>query len=311
MCEAIIDLGTNSALLTVGRRAETGVRVLADVCTIVRLGQGVDASGALHEDAKARASACVAGYVEQARALGARRVTLVSTAVLRDARDGAAFLAALVERNTHPDCEVVGELVSGEREAELSFAGALGGLPSTHDEPVVVLDVGGGSSEIVLGEHVRVTTRTSLPVGAVRMTERYVKADPPGAEALADIAAETRRCFLASPFGQGAPLQRPRVVAVAGTATTLAAIDLELAEYDGARVHGHPLTLSRMETLRARLAASPLEARRQVVGLQAGRADVIVAGATILLTLVALLGADSLQISDHGLRHGRLAERLA
>jgi exopolyphosphatase/guanosine-5'-triphosphate,3'-diphosphate pyrophosphatase len=309
---AVIDLGTNSALLTVGERAGTSPRVLLDRATIVRLGEGVLRSHALAADAKERARACVQEYVRVALDLGASRIDVVATAVLRDAHDGAAFLADLLAA-APGSAHVTGEVVTGEREAELAFAGALGGLPLVPETAFHVVDVGGGSSEIVRGRVGRIDARASLPVGAVRMTERWIDRDPPSKESLASIEEEVRAALRAF-HADGLMTHPGPIVAVAGTATTLAAIHLGLERYDGARVHGMRLALEDIESQRECLAAMTLEARRGVRGLSPDRADIIVAGATVLLEIVRQLartaGGSDVLVSDRGLRHARLAELL-
>ena len=308
--EAVVDLGTNSALLTVARVGAGAAEVLHDECTIIRLGQGVDAARCLAPEAKERARVCLARYGQTARSLHAARLTIVSTAVLRDADDGQAFLDELVAL---VGGDARGELVSGEREAVLSLRGALQGLAGL-TYPVLVIDVGGGSSEVILagpdggaGERA-IAGRASLQMGAVRVSERFVRSDPPSPVALEAIEDFARELLREAP---PAPAACGTAVAVAGTATTLAAIDLALEVYDGRRVHGHRLSVARIEALRARLVSLSLARRREVVGLPAARADVIVGGITVLLEILRHYGQDALVVSDGGLRLGLLAELAA
>jgi exopolyphosphatase/guanosine-5'-triphosphate,3'-diphosphate pyrophosphatase len=299
MLRAVVDLGTNSALLLVARVEGAGaVEVIEDRCTIVRLGQGVGARGCLAPEARARTLACLRGYVARARDLGVGSLRVVATAVLREARDAADFCAE-VERVTGASVEVL----SGEREAVLAHRGALSGLAV--EDPVMVVDIGGGSTEITLGASRKIEAHASLPMGAVRMTERFLRRDPPGPEELAALdAAVADALARAAPPAEG----DPKAVAVAGTATTLASIHLGLCEYRGDRVHGVNLTRARVEELAARLAAAPLADRMRIPGLDPGRADVIVAGARILGAVLGHYRRASVVVSDRGLRFGLLAE---
>jgi exopolyphosphatase/guanosine-5'-triphosphate,3'-diphosphate pyrophosphatase len=301
MRRAVVDLGTNSALLLVaeaGRRSEP--RVLLDLCTIVRLGEGVDAARRLSPAAKERTLTCLKEYALRAHSLGAGRLCIVGTSVLRDAADRDVFCES-IRRFTGGDVRVL----SGEEEAELSFRGAALGLALTGE--ILVVDVGGGSTEVVAGSVPGgPRARGSLELGAVRLTERHLRRDPPAAAEMAALEDAVRE-----ELARAAPPVQPgaRAVAVAGTATTLAAIRLGLGEYDGARVHGHTLSRDEAAGLRAHLAALPLEARRNVVGLHSRRADVIVAGATVLVGLLDHYGCASVTVSDRGLRYGVLMER--
>jgi exopolyphosphatase/guanosine-5'-triphosphate,3'-diphosphate pyrophosphatase len=272
--------------------------VVEDRCTIVRLGQGVDAAGRLAPEARARALACLREYAARARDLGVGSLRVVATAVLREARDAADFCAE-VRRVTGATVEVL----SGDREAVLAHWGALSGL--TVEDPVLVVDIGGGSTEITLGASTGIVAQASLPLGAVRMTERFVRGDPPAPDELAALDAA-----VAGALARGAPRVEgdPVAVAVAGTATTLASIHLGLREYRGDRVHGLSLTRARVETLAAGLGSLPLEDRRRIPGLDPGRADVIVAGARILGAVLGHYRRASVVVSDRGLRFGLLAE---
>jgi exopolyphosphatase/guanosine-5'-triphosphate,3'-diphosphate pyrophosphatase len=293
---AAVDIGTNSVLLLVAEGDGADLRRVHDACTITRLGQGVDRTGVLADAAVERTLACLAGYAGVARDLGVERIAAVGTSAMRDARGGERFLEA-AERllGVRP------EVVSGEREAALTFDGALVGLGI--EGPVAVFDVGGGSTEVIVGRTDaaggHIDRAVSLDIGSVRLTERHVHGDPPAEAELAAVRADVDTALASAPGVAGTPL-----VGVAGTVTTLAAISLELERYVGAAVHGTRLAREELGRLRALLAGMPLAERRAVRGLEPNRADVIVAGAAIVEAVCAWAGARALTVSDGGVRWG-------
>ncbi|MCC6525381.1 MAG: Ppx/GppA family phosphatase [Polyangiaceae bacterium] len=299
-----IDIGTNSVLLLVVEVRGPALVPLVDRATITRLGRGVDASRNLSPEGLARTLACLADYGAEARALGVSALAAVATSAARDAGNGAELLdAAEGLLGVRP------AIVDGDEEAALTFAGALSGL-ALPGARVAVLDVGGGSTEIVLGRAPggagpgAVEAAVSLDVGAVRLSERHVRTDPPAPSELDAVRAEVRAALARAPSVAGVPL-----VGVAGTVTTLAAIVGGVVPYDGARIHGSRLAATELERLGAELAARSLAERRLVPGLEPARADVIVAGALIVGELVRAAGAAELVVSDRGVRWG-LVERL-
>ncbi|MCC6647597.1 MAG: Ppx/GppA family phosphatase [Polyangiaceae bacterium] len=296
---AALDIGTNSVLLLVAESTGDRLTPVVERATITRLGEGVDRSGELTASARERTRACLAGYAAEARALGVTALAAVGTSAMRDARGGPEFAAEIAEL-----LGAAPRIVSGDEEARLTFRGALSGLAVAG--PTLVFDVGGGSTEIIVGSGRDPGARVSLDVGSVRLTERHVARDPP-LDAELDAARATVRAALAS---APRPPSGATVVGVAGTVTTLAAIALQLDPYDGARVHGASLPAARVSELTAELGALPLSRRRDVRGLDAKRADVIPCGALIVDEVLSWLGARSLVVSDRGVRWG-LAEELA
>lgn len=296
---AAIDIGTNSVLLLVAESTGGALRPVVERATITRLGEGVDRSGELSSAARARTKECLARYAEEARAHGVTALAAVGTSAMRDARGGPEFAAEIGAL-----LGVAPRIVSGDEEARLTFRGALSGLDV--DGPCLVFDVGGGSTEIVAGSGRTPGARVSLDVGSVRLTERHVAHDPPLPAELEAARATVRGALAAAPR----PAPGATIVGVAGTVTTLAAIALEMAPYDGARVHGARLRASDVSGVAARLASLPLERRREVRGLDAKRADVIPCGAIIVDETLSWLGATELVVSDRGVRWG-LAEELA
>ncbi len=268
---------------------------IAERCTITRLGQGVDRTGRLDPTAVVRTLSAVREYARIARSLGAEP-RAVGTSALRDAANRDDFLV--------PAREALGNdvrLLSGDEEAFFTYRGALVGLA---DPGVVrtVVDIGGGSTEVVTAIGGEVISKVSLQIGAVRLAERFFRSDPP-------LAAEVEQVRAAAASALGAAQIPPgELVAVAGTATSLAALSLQIEPYDPRRVHG--LVLARQEITRLvdLLVSIPLEARKRLRGIEPARADVLPAGALILDAAIERAGASSVRISDRGLRWGLLGE---
>lgn len=299
---AAIDIGTNTVLLLVVEEVGTGgehrLRPVLERATITRLGQGVDASGVLAPDAVERTRSCLEGYAQEISAAGADRVTIVGTSAMRDAGGGAELQARI---SSLFGTEAL--VLTGEEEARLTFAGAVGGLAMSSADEVAVFDIGGGSTEIVIGKpcdkgEAPPRFSRSFDIGSVRLTERHD-------ERIEEIERALRTALAGLP---PLPSTHPPV-GVAGTVTTLAAVSLRLQPYDGARVHGHMMSAHEVRRVVRELAAMDLETRRRTPGMEPARADVIVAGGVIVQTLLALWNSDSFVVSDRGVRWG-LAEQL-
>lgn len=311
---AAIDIGTNSVLLLIAEPGDDGsLRRVLDLATITRIGQGVDRTGELATEAIARTLGCIDRYASAIREHDVRRVAAVGTSALRDARGSDDFVAAFEAR-----VGVRPEIISGEREATLTFDGALTGLALTEaNERVAVFDVGGGSTEIIVGrpiadaEGAQIEHVVSLNVGAVRMTERHIRSDPPTSSELEAIRIDVRAALDDAPHITGASLAGIPLVGVAGTVTTVGAVVAGLEAYEPDVVHGATLGRSELTQTIGRLAALDLAARREVPGLDPGRADVIVAGALVVDEVRARARADALTISDRGVRYGLARELLA
>ncbi|MEN9800341.1 MAG: hypothetical protein RL653_4038, partial [Pseudomonadota bacterium] len=230
-----IDIGTNSVLLLVAERAADGAfRPVAERMEITRLGRGVDRTRRLSPEGMEATLSALEAFAAEARALGAAGLAVSATSAARDAENGAAFLA---EARARAGVEV--EILPGEVEAQLSFeAVSQDATLCAPGERVVVIDIGGGSTELVYGAGRDVTFRHSFDVGAVRMTERFVRGDPPTAAELASLRAFLEETFAPLP----APAPGQRLVGVAGTVTTLYCVQHGIAPYDGPRVHGGALS---------------------------------------------------------------------
>lgn len=300
---AAIDVGTNTVLLLVAERRGALLVPVLERAEITRLGRGVDATGRLDAAAIRETVAVLADFARQASELGARRIACVATSAARDAANGAEFFAAAAEA-----AGLVPEVISGDEEARLVYASAWRDFGAAGGGPLAVLDVGGGSTEFTFGEGPAPRGRTSLQVGAVRLTERHVRADPVPPAELAALRAAARAA-LRPLAGMGLP-RGGRLVAVAGTVTTLSAVAQALPAYDGARVHGASLSLDEVEALASRLADLPVKARAALPGMEPKRADVILAGALIVAEAMRLTGFDRLTVSDRGVRWGLLYDRI-
>lgn len=296
---AVVDLGTNSTRLLAARVGRDGaVEEVERRTDVTRLGDGVDAAGRLSEEAMQRVHTRLAAYREIADRHGAKRRVAVATSAVRDAENGAAFTESVRQRHGF-DVRVI----SGDEEARLTFLGAtLGRDPAAG--PVLVFDIGGGSTEYVVGAPGEAPAfHVSTRLGSVRQTERHIRSDPPDAEEMATLA-EATAAVIAERVPQEVQTGVDAGVAVAGTATSLAAIDQRLDPYDPARVHGYELSLAAAERMLAMLAALPVAARREVPGLLADRAPTIVAGAVILVESMRAFGLESVEVSEADILHG-------
>ena len=296
---AVVDIGTNSTRLLIAEvdPATGAVEELLRRSEVTRLGAGVDSGGSLSEEAIDRALSTLADYRAAIDAHGCRANLAVLTSAVRDAANGEAF-AARVRKDYGLDARVL----SGSEEAQLTFLGAMSGRPAP-SEPTVVIDIGGGSTEFVVGSGRTAGFHVSVPAGVVRMSERHIHSDPPTPEELQSLALDARTTFLHGlPPDVRAPVRSG--IAVAGTATSAASIDQELDPYDPARVHGYPLLLATVELLLARLADMTEARRRAVVGLDPARAPTIVAGMILLSEALRAFELDQAEVSEHDILHG-------
>jgi exopolyphosphatase / guanosine-5'-triphosphate,3'-diphosphate pyrophosphatase len=297
---AVIDVGTNSVKLHVGeRRAGGSWRTVVDRAEVTRLGEGLDETRALQPEPLRRTAEAIVGMVEEARREGAAEIAAVATAGMRRAQNPGELVEAVRER-----CGVGIEVISGEEEARLAYRAATSELDVGRDS-LVVFDTGGGSTEFTFGRAGDVEERFSLEVGAARYTERFgldgVVSDEALADALRAIAADLARLD-----GR----QRPAaLVGLGGALTNLAAVRHALATYDAEIVQGTVLDRAEVERQIELYRTRSADERREIVGLQPARGEVILAGACIVCTVLDRLGCDELTVSDRGLRHGLLVER--
>lgn len=319
---AAVDCGTNSIRLLVAD-VDTATATQVDLdrrMEIVRLGQGVDRTGRLAPDALARTLAALAGYSHRASELGVERTRMIATSATRDAANRDDFVGGVVEVLGVPP-----EVVTGDEEARLSFTGATRALPGDVPGPYLVVDIGGGSTELVLGSAGRtgesagasadgpaggsrggtadVTAAVSVDIGCVRLTERHLHDDPPTAEqvaaAVADIEAGLDRAATAI------PLRRARsLVGLAGSVTTVAGIALDLPEYDAERIHHSRVSAADVRAVAERLMSSTHAERAAIPVMHPGRVDVIGAGALVLHRIVERVGLPEVVVSEHDILDG-------
>jgi exopolyphosphatase/guanosine-5'-triphosphate,3'-diphosphate pyrophosphatase len=291
---AAIDVGTNSVRLYVAEAAGERFRQLDRDLIITRLGRGVDQAKQLSDEPLRSTLDAVARYHVRAVELGSERVRIAATSAVRDATNRDAFFSGVREA-TGLDAEVL----TGDEEARLSFIGATAELEG--GGPYLVLDIGGGSTEFVVGDR-RPAAWVSIDVGSVRLTERHVRSDPPTASEIAGVRADADDAVerAKSIVGDGAHT----LVGLAGTITTMAAIALGLDGYDRVAIHHARLPLDRVRAVDERLRGMTVEARRSLPAMPAGREDVIVAGSTILLAVMEGLGFDEVMVSEADILDG-------
>ncbi|MEH0974901.1 Ppx/GppA phosphatase family protein [Micromonospora sp. CPCC 205546] len=302
---AAIDCGTNSIRLLVADLPDASAGPQAPLVDlsrqmeIVRLGQGVDKTGRLAPEAIERTRVALASYATEIEKLGAERVRMCATSASRDASNAAEF-REMVERTLG----VAPEVVTGDEEARLSFTGAVRGLPADAREPYLVVDIGGGSTEFVVGTREGgVEAAISMDIGCVRMTERHLHGDPPGLDevdaAQADIAVAVDRALAAVPGRQAATL-----VGLAGSVTTVVAIAQGLQEFDPARIHHARVPYDAVAAVTADLLGKTREQRLAIPVMHPGRADVIGAGSLVLRVIMERAGMDSVVASEHDILDG-------
>jgi exopolyphosphatase/guanosine-5'-triphosphate,3'-diphosphate pyrophosphatase len=299
MTLATIDIGTNTVLLLVARVTEAGgLEVVEEHAEITRLGRGIGGDGKLGAEGIERTLAALRAYATVARRHGAR-IAAVGTEALRRAPNAQDFL--------DPAAEILGgpiEVIDGAREAELTFRAVTAAFPDASAGGVTVVDIGGGSTEIVIARDGQPSFRASLPLGSVRLTERFIAHDPPAKDEIDATVRAIDGELARVPFpAGGGPL-----VGVAGTVTTLAAMALGLESYDAARVHGFRLPLANLRRQIERLTRATAPEREKMIGLDPRRADVILAGALILDRIATAAGSGEVRVSDHGIRWGLLHE---
>ncbi|HEX2073763.1 MAG TPA: Ppx/GppA phosphatase family protein [Geodermatophilus sp.] len=306
-CVAAVDCGTNSIRLLVADVPPEGPHTdLLRRMEVVRLGEGVDATGRLAPPAIERTRRVLAEYADQARDLGATAVRMVATSATRDAANRADFEDMVVATlGRRPD------VVAGDEEARLSFLGATASLDravAAHGEPAprppyLVVDIGGGSTEFVLGDGTGVRAARSVDVGCVRLTERHLHGDPPDADEIqraeADIRAALAEVVAEVPVDQTATL-----VGLAGSVTTVAALALDLPEYDPVAIHGSRIPVGAVRSVTAGLLTATRERRAAYPVMHPGRVDVIGAGALVLRVVMDALALDDVVVSEHDILDG-------
>jgi exopolyphosphatase/guanosine-5'-triphosphate,3'-diphosphate pyrophosphatase len=298
---ASIDIGTNTILLLIAKVEEGKLKPLFEMETIVRLGEGVQKNGVLSEEAMKRGFQTLAQYLEQCQTMGVQKIFAVGTSALREAKNSDHFLKMIQEK-----LDLSIEIISGEEEAQLSFLAVARDLKELK-KSTLVIDVGGGSTEFILGKGDQITQWVSLPLGSVRFTEQFLLSEPVQKGEWEIMEGEIRKLLPKIPHPQG-PLS---LVAVGGTATTLASVEQGLAEFIPEKIHHFVL---KKEALRNQLhlyRSKTINERRKIPGLPPARADVVLAGGAILYVAMEELNCPSVLVSCHGVRYGLLYKKIS
>jgi exopolyphosphatase/guanosine-5'-triphosphate,3'-diphosphate pyrophosphatase len=293
---AVIDIGSNSTRLLIADVADGRVTEVERQSRVTRLGRGVDLSGQLSAEAIEAACGAIADYVAICREAGVDHIEAIATSAVRDASNGSAFVAELRERFA-----LSARVLDGEEEARLTYLGAT--CEHTPTEPTLVIDIGGGSTELIVGSGDEISFHTSLQAGVVRHSERHITNDPPSTTELEALAGDVRGLI------EGAIADQPDVratagIAVAGTPTSLASIEIGLEPYDPKQVHGHTLTLTSIQRQLSKLASAPLSKRAEIVGMHPDRAPNIVAGVVILVEAMRAFALENIEVSEHDILYG-------
>ena len=296
MNSAVIDIGTNTLLLLI---VDDQLHRVVDLCRFGRLGKGLDASGNLAPESIAKSIEICREYRRVMDEHGVKTPAVIATQALREAKNAREFVA--------PAEEILGakiEIIAGAREAELAFTSVAQAFPDLAGTPYVVVDVGGGSTEFIVTDGTKVVSAVSVPIGAVRLTERHLKHDPPAHGEILELEADIDRHLAQLALPVGVPL-----IGTAGTATTMAAVALSLATYDPDKVTGLRLTPERVAELRDTMLAASTAERRATAGVEPQRADVIAAGIAIYARALARVHAPVMITCDRGIRWGLAYER--
>lgn len=301
---AVVDIGTNSTRLLVADVFDDGTLVEVERRTqVTRLGEGVDETRTLSDVAIRRVLATLDGYDMRIGELGADARVAVLTSAVRDSSNGADLAGTVHERY-----QLEANVLSGDEEAKLTFLGAMSGRDDVDPSPTLVIDVGGGSTELIVGNGQTVEFHVSLQAGVVRQSERHLHTDPPTKAELRALGRDVRSLIERDvpPVVRRTP---STAIAVGGTATSLAAIDQALEPYEPRRVHGYSLEVTTVRLLLARLASMPLAERRLLRGLHPDRAPTVTAGAAILIEVLDAFAIGGFEASEHDILRGAALAR--
>jgi exopolyphosphatase/guanosine-5'-triphosphate,3'-diphosphate pyrophosphatase len=302
---AFIDAGTNTILCLIAElKSDGSFETLDDLAEITRLGEGVDKSGRIGAEGEQRSLQVLRRYGKRCRELGVQDIIAVGTSALREAQNSAAVRARFREELGF-DIRVI----SGDEEAAYSFLAVQKGTPVAGQE-LLVIDVGGGSTELIRGNQAGISEAVSIDVGSVRLTEQFLYSDPVRKEECAEMLAAIDRAFMPWRRRWSKSAATLVLVGIAGTFTTLAAVEKRLMRYSHSEVHGSILTLKEIQRQVELFRGKTIAERMALPGLEPGRADVILAGACLVERIMACLDAERIIVSDQGVRYGLLHERL-
>jgi len=297
---ASIDIGTNTILLLISEVKRGKIHPLFEMETVVRLGEGVQKNKMLLKEAMERGLQTLAQYLKRCQAMEVQKIFAAGTSALREAKNSEDFLKGAKEK-----LNLSIEVISGEEEAQLSFLAVANDLKEVK-KPVLVVDVGGGSTEFILGKGDQISHWISLPLGSVRFTEEFLCSDPIQEEEWEKMERKIQGHLVNIPHSK----EPPSMVAVGGTATTLASVEMGLEEFIAEKIHHFILKKGELGKQLLRYRSKTIEERKKIPGLPVARADVILAGGTILYLAMEELKCSSVLISCHGVRYGLLYKKL-
>jgi exopolyphosphatase/guanosine-5'-triphosphate,3'-diphosphate pyrophosphatase len=298
---AVIDVGTNSVKVSIADSEPNGsIEIIAEETIISRLGEGVDKNGSLKQEAMERTLSAIEHLVDKAKELDTRSIAAIGTSALRDASNGIDFLLK-VKENTG----VALEIIAGQREAELAYKAVMSdpAFRASDDNPVVVFDTGGGSTEVNIAQAGEIQYHHSFNIGAVRLTERHFHSDPPSLESIEVAKNQASDLFSQISFAGPAP----SIIGIGGTVTNTASVIIGVS----GQAHGVSLKRNKIEETLKALASVNLEERKKTPGLDPARADVIIGGIVVVLSLLDRFEATQMRVSSKGLRYGLLSELAA
>ncbi len=296
---AVVDIGTNTTRLYIADSSDGAITdELERISKVTRLGAGVDAGGSLNDEAMQRVYDTLDSYKAVIDRHGADRRVAVLTSAVRDAANGEQFA-----QSVHDRYGLQPHILTGDQEARLTYLGATSERDPSSTAETLVIDIGGGSTELVIGQGREVSFHVSTQAGVVRQSERHISHDPPTESELDALALDVNQILEAAvPEEHRQAVEH--AIAVAGTATSLAAIAQQLDPYDPQKVHGYVLTAPERDRIATELAAMTTEERRRVAGLDPARAPTIVAGAIILTEVMAVFGLEQIEVSEHDILRG-------
>jgi exopolyphosphatase/guanosine-5'-triphosphate,3'-diphosphate pyrophosphatase len=298
---ASIDIGTNTILLLIAEIDQKKIRPLFEAETVVRLGKGLQKNGIISDEAMKRGFQTLTQYLGRCQTMGVQKIFAIGTSVLREAKNSEDFLRMIKEK-----LDLSIEVISGKEEAQLSFLAVARDLKELK-KSTLVIDVGGGSTEFILGKGDHITQWVSLPLGSVRFTEQFLLSDPVQEREWEQMEMEIRKLLITIPHPQ-----KPLVmVAVGGTATTLASVEQGLKEFIPEKIHRFVLKKQALKNQLHLYRSKTISERRKIPGLAAARADLILAGGAILYMAMEELKCESVLISCHGVRYGLLYKCLS
>ena len=298
---AFIDIGTNTILCLIAElKTDGSFDVLDDLAEITRLGQGVHQTRTINPEGEERSFKVLERYLERCKGLNVEEIIVVGTSALRDARNSAAVCARFKEQ-LGLDVRVI----SGDEEAAYSFLAVQQGLPLKQQE-LLVIDVGGGSTEFIRGNEAGVSQAVSINIGSVRLTEQFLHSDPVQEEECEKMMAAIEKALAQLPRSWLKDSSILTLIGIAGTCTTLAAVEKKLTNYSHGEVHGGLLSLDEVRRQIELFQSKPIEERKAIPGLEPKRADVILAGACLIEKIMTLFHSERIIVSDHGVRYGLL-----